>query len=678
MFCMWIVILFKNQTIIMKKFLSVSLKFQWKTVLVIFALIAVQTYFQMEIIDLFGAALTGVKEQNADLLFKSGLNMVGYTILSMISLYAVSLLSTRVASNAAYKIREKIFHILMNLPDEEIAQFKISGLTTRSTRGMSSEQGFLVIILEQLILIPVTFIAVVYEIALIDTSYAIFFLVLIAIISMIIILRMKKIVEIFFRAKKTYGMLNQLFLSKISDIADKIPYNKKEYEAEFEKACENSYDKNVKYISSQYYLGPLLMWGLYFIVLITLAMVNSGYTIGFETDSVFDSFIILMYIAYFIGTLTPIPALIDRWPRAYATSVRLEEVLTIEDKIIKSKNTEANPKAIEIVEEDIAWEDKGIWAERNDILDKFTDILKEDKIKIIISMILLTVSTLCIVYAPKVAGKTANLLLSNSNTFNDPTVYTNLAILILLYSGGYLLTIPTKKIMGTIGEKVAYNLRMQLFDKIDAIGSGYIKENSKGLIFSRLNNDVMNIREFVSSRFSDIYAQILSIILVIVLMLMTDFRLSLVYIAILPIYAIAFYLCDYKSRDYYDGHQKHLGRLMSNFERGLSNRDSFHEKGFKNINQTVIDYYTKSKNVTNAMVPITTFLTNISNITVYMAGIYFLSVNEIQLGTLLAVIMYGQLLTKPIKKISTSISSIETSFSSIKRIFAIIDYENDE
>ena len=117
---------------------------------------------------------------------------------------------------------------------------------------------------------------------------------------------------------------------------------------------------------------------------------------------------------------------------------------------------------------------------------------------------------------------------------------------------------------------------------------------------------------------------------------------------------------------------------MSNFERGLSNRDSFHEKGFKNINQTVIDYYTKSKNVTNAMVPITTFLTNISNITVYMAGIYFLSVNEIQLGTLLAVIMYGQLLNKPIKKLSTSMASIETSFSSIKRIFAIIDYEKDE
>ena len=78
------------------------------------------------------------------------------------------------------------------------------------------------------------------------------------------------------------------------------------------------------------------------------------------------------------------------------------------------------------------------------------------------------------------------------------------------------------------------------------------------------------------------------------------------------------------------------------------------------------------------MEPITTFLTNVSNITVYIAGVYLLSVNEIQLGTLLAIIMYGQLMTKPIKKLSTSMASIETAFSSIKRLFAIIDYQKDE
>lgn len=661
----------------MRKFLKVSLKFQWKTILIIFALIIIQTFFQMEIIDLFSVALTGVKQQKIDLLIKSGSYMLMYTVISMIAIYIISFLSTRVASNAAYVVREKIFHILMNLPDDEIGQFKISGLVTRSTRGMSSEQGFIVMILGQLMLVPVTFIAIVYEIALIDGTYALFFLAFVGVLGLILIFRMKQIVEIFFRAKKTYGKLNLLFLSKISDIANKVSFNKQEYEAEFENACENSYDKNVTYILSQYYLGPILLWGLYAIVLVTFAMVNSGYTIGFETGSVVDSFIILIYVAYFISTLAVIPALIDRWPRAYATSVRLEEVLNLEDKTIKSKNTN-NPKRIEIVEEDVSWQDKGIWAERKGISQKFTLILNDDRIKVIISMILLTISTLCMVYAPKVAGKTVNLLSSNVNSSNDVAIYINLALLMVLYSAGYLFKLSPKRIMGIAGEKVAYNLRMQLFDKIDAVGQGFIQENSKGIIMSRLNNDVMNIREFVSSRISEIYAQILSIILVIVLMMMTDFRLSLIYLVILPFYVISFYLCDYKSKAYYDGHQKHLGRMMSYFERGLTNRNSFHEKGFKKINKTVIDYYTKSRNVTNIMEPITTLLTNVSNITVYMVGVYFLSVGEIQLGTLLAVIMYGQLLTKPIKNLSTSMASIETAFSSIKRIFAIIDYQKDE
>ena len=659
----------------MKKFLSVSLRFQWKTIVLIFALIVIQTFFQMEIIDLFSKALTGVKNQNVDLLLKSGLYMLMYTVLSMISFYAVSFLTTRVASKAAFTVREKIFHILMNLSDEEISKFKISGLTTRSTRGMSSEQGFIVIILEQLMLIPVTLVTIVYEIALIDGTYAIFFLAFISVIAAIVCLRMKHIIEIFFRAKKTYGKLNLLFLSKINKIAGKISFKKQEFDAEFEKACENSYDKNVTYLLSQYYLGPVLIWGLYVLVLITLAMVNSGYTIGFESDSVVDSLIIMLYVAYFITTLTIIPSLIDRWPRAYATSVRLEEVLNLEDKVINSKNTNDNPKSIEIVEEDIVPEDKGLWAERKGILQKFTAMLKDDRNKLIISMILLMVSTLCMVYAPKIAGKTVDLLVSNQNSANDIAIYTNIAILLILYSVGYLFKLPPKRIMGTLGEKVAYNLRMNLFDKLDVVGSDFIQDNSKGQVLSRLNNDVMNVRQFVSSRISEFYAQILLVVFVFVLIFLTDYRLSLIYVVALPVYAICLYVCDAKSKKHYDGHQKQLGRLMGYFERGLSNRDSFHEIGFKKMNQTVIDNYIKSRDVTNLMVPVTTFLINMSNITLYMAGIYLLSVNDIQLGTLLAVIMYGQLLTKPIKKMSSSMANIETTFSSVKRIFAIIDYK---
>ena len=204
----------------MKKFLNVALKYQWKTILIIAVLIIIQTIFQMEIIDLFGDALTGVKNQNIDLLFKSGLYMLIFTVFSMICMYAVSRLSVRVSSNATFNIREKIFHILMNLSDEEIGKFKLTALITWSTRSMSIEQGFIVMVLEQLMLIPFTFIAILYEIALIDGTYALFFLAFVSILAGILFWRMKHFVEIFFIIKKTYGKLNRLFLSKITDIAN--------------------------------------------------------------------------------------------------------------------------------------------------------------------------------------------------------------------------------------------------------------------------------------------------------------------------------------------------------------------------------------------------------------------------------------------------------------------------
>ena len=64
------------------------------------------------------------------------------------------------------------------------------------------------------------------------------------------------------------------------------------------------------------------------------------------------------------------------------------------------------------------------------------------------------------------AGTTIDLLISNSNASNDIAIYTNIALLIVLYSVGFLFQLPPKKTMGIIGEKVSYNLRMELFDKM--------------------------------------------------------------------------------------------------------------------------------------------------------------------------------------------------------------------
>lgn len=357
--------------------------------------------------------------------------------------------------------------------------------------------------------------------------------------------------------------------------------------------------------------------------------------------------------------------------------LRLEEVLNLENKIIKNKNKNNNSKRIEIIEEDI--NDYGnILVDRRDVIKKFDSVLNQNRFEVIISMILLTISTLCVVYAPKIAGNIINLILLNFNSSNNHVIFRNLALLFILYVIGYLFKLPSNRFMVFVGEKIAYNLRMELFDKLDGIDLKFIHSNSKGIIFSRLNNDLMNIREFITCNISEIFAQFLAILFVIILILITEWRLGLIYLITFPIYIICFYYCDIRSIKSYDNHQRNLGWMMSYFERSLENRSIADEKEFEKINKTIFNNYVKSRSISSVILPITRFLTNLSNITVYIVGVYFLVTNEIQLGTLLTVIIYGQLLTKPLKKVSSTIISLETSFSSIKQIFAIINFKNKE
>ncbi len=239
-------------------------------------------------------------------------------------------------------------------------------MISRSTRGMYSEQGFIILMLQHFLIIPFVFIGITVEIAFIDKIFATLFAAFTITVSIILILRLNQITEIYFKAKKTYGKLNVLFMSKITNLANNIPFKKHEDRNEFKKACDDSYDKNIKYQLSQYYLGHVLLLVLDVAIVILLAMMSSGFHIGFEAKSTIDSVIIIQYLLYFLTTLAVVPTLIERWPRSYATSVRLEEVLTLEDKII-TQNAD-NLNKIEIIKEDIGNDEENIFIDRKKAL----------------------------------------------------------------------------------------------------------------------------------------------------------------------------------------------------------------------------------------------------------------------------------------------------------------------
>lgn len=325
----------------MKTFLKFALKPQWKIILIILILTMVQTSLQLSILDLFSLSLKYVKTKNIDGVMHNGSVMVIMTVILVLLLTATTILSNRVSTNAAYRTRQKIFHILTYLPLEEINNFKHTGLMVRTTRGVFSEQSFILFLLRDILPLPYITFGVIIELYLIRPIFALHFIIYFTVFLLLLFLfKMNKVVKVYFKAKKTFGTINQLVREKILGAKTVRIFQKQKFENEkFKKAGLNSYDKSIKYLLNQYYIAPLILLTFDMTIVILLAVM---YKVSLKPN-VADTFVInfvmgIQFVLYFISNLTFLQAFVEKWPKSYATSVRIEEVLKIEDKIYEKEN----------------------------------------------------------------------------------------------------------------------------------------------------------------------------------------------------------------------------------------------------------------------------------------------------------------------------------------------------
>ena len=314
-------------------------------------------------------------------------------------------------------------------------------------------------------------------------------------------------------------------------------------------------------------------------------------------------------------------------------------------------------------------------------LYKFFKLLSDYRTRVIFSIILIAVSTFCITYIPKIAGETVNYFLDGSTSTDYMDVFKNLLWLLGLYAAGYVLKLPSSRIMIFVGEKITYNLRMRLYDVLISAELKRIYANTSGNIMSRLNSDLMNVRTFLIYYLSEYIGVIITSIFTIDLIISTNYKLSLIYLCLLPICVIILYYFDFNSKPNYKKHQNEMGNMIGFVGEAISNHTAiltyncqeYIEEKFEKINDDVDKYYKSSRFSTGAIPPFAQLFINLGNICVYVYGVYMLINHEILLGTLLTVILYGKLLTKPLLRASTLLTSWQTSLASFDRLLEVIE-----
>ncbi len=324
----------------------------------------------------------------------------------------------------------------------------------------------------------------------------------------------------------------------------------------------------------------------------------------------------------------------------------------------------------------------------SDLLKKSLTFHKHYLLYLSVPIILMIISVVLSVYAPKLLGKIINDIFNytDPSEFNMVSIFDEMITITVLYTFSYLLRIPVNRILSKMSERVTANVKSLLYKKLDKIPVYEFSDEYTGNIMARLNNDTATIKSFISKKIAFILSNDLVIIAVIIMIIPMKYELSLLFLISLPVYLILIILSYIKTKDYYKDFQDDLGQMMGFMGDYLSNRyvvKLFNAKDYINnrfiqFNDRQRDNFFKSRFYSEVNNPIYLLLSYVIQILVYLYAGYFVYTGVVSFGEFSTFVLYVQMFRKPMMSFSHSVNSIKGYFACIDRVCEIIDYPVDD
>ncbi|NTW14552.1 MAG: ABC transporter ATP-binding protein [Candidatus Moranbacteria bacterium] len=230
-------------------------------------------------------------------------------------------------------------------------------------------------------------------------------------------------------------------------------------------------------------------------------------------------------------------------------------------------------------------------------------------------------------------------------------------------------------------ERVARDMRNGIVAKLSVQPYAYIERVTPAKLLTNLTSDVDAVKSFVSVAISSIISSAFLIVAVAVLLVLTDWKLGLSVLAVMPFIAVAMFIIlgrvrklFVKSQEAIDWLNKVIGEsiLGAALIRLLDSHDTecvkFHEANTeaKRISLRILGLFA-------SLVPIITFFTNIATLTIVLLGGWFVVSGEMTLGSFTAFNSYLAILIFPILIIGFMSNVIAQATASYGRIQDVLN-----
>ncbi|WP_131926510.1 ABC transporter ATP-binding protein [Hazenella coriacea] len=229
--------------------------------------------------------------------------------------------------------------------------------------------------------------------------------------------------------------------------------------------------------------------------------------------------------------------------------------------------------------------------------------------------------------------------------------------------------------------RVLFDIRNRLFDHIQKLSLRYYHNQKVGQIISRVINDVEQTKEFVITGMMNIWLDFTTLAIAIAIMIWLDPWMTLVSLAIFPLYVVSVKYFYQNMRKYTKERSQALAELQGHLHervQGISVIRAFHleeseQKSFVKQNGNFLDKaITQTKWVAKTFSVINT-ITDLAPIIVIGVSAYQVVQGNMTIGELTAFYGYMGLIYSPIRRLVNSSTTLTQAHASMDRVFEFLD-----
>ncbi len=329
---------------------------------------------------------------------------------------------------------------------------------------------------------------------------------------------------------------------------------------------------------------------------------------------------------------------------------------------------------------------------RNRVLLRLAKYLFSYRLTVLLAIAIMLASNVLALLAPKLSGYAINALRLGEGRVDFDAVWTNAGLMLACYVASALLSFCLSVILVSLGQRITYTLRRELFEHLMRLPVGYFDRHATGDIISHISYDIDTINTSLSHDLLQICSGVITVLGSLIFMLTISPTLVLVFAVTVPLSFVWTKYITGRVRPLFRERSGKLGWLNGYAEEMLSGQRSIRIYGrekvildrFEERNKEMSRVYYNADYANAMLGPSVNFINNLSlSLIILVGGMFFMlsltgavppvSLIYLELGSLSSFVDYSRKFAGPINEFANILADLQSALAAAERVFRILD-----